>query len=320
MLEKLPKGLQDVISSLTHTQLSYLQSALSHVKHFDFFGLPKELRFMVSRCLLCNSISKSINLRSGEEESLLPGLSLMIANKQIMSEMFVILHESRVPVFKFDMANKDVFEAKLRSALARFAKVEIEVFLEDFLVDSEEGSLSVFLRKLVLEINALHPEADNAKPPKVHLCFHGSRIDFPETERQLPKRSICHPAQKFHDRDDAYEVRIGMLFLQVQPKKTIEMIASSLCHTPGQRRTTLTSNVDHDWPDDSLQLLIIDAKLVSFKDAEMRKMGVMQLSPAGPPAYWTIGIIYDTWQSERSLEDVACRIAAMKIADAHLRG
>lgn len=311
-LEQLLKLLQSEQTTLTREQSQTSSSSMSQTDHFDFFGLPMELRTMILRHVLC---SPSGRITSGHynwkprwdcdcesewecdcEPSNLEGLEVLWANRQLSSEAMAVMEEINTLVWTFDytedLPGSIAMRDQFASSVSSFRRTGLNFVLYDVHISTTTENEQEPNGALVKLVDAIQTAVHAGRAPtKLSIDVYFTIYDgdsYPYILHDYAAK--CSRNNVAAVMDEGQEDRLYLCgFLRLQLQHMLKKHHDILAGLPGVK---LRSDVEHD-VDNGIQWLRCSDDLAVFKDSTRRNMGLIRpIAGAAPNAEWTMEVNY----------------------------
>lgn len=276
-LQSLPVALQSELKTVSPEHFRLLLSSVCQCHHFDFFGLPGELRNNILEALFTTKTGRVRPRDAGCKP--LYGLGILRTNRALHTEALAALHKVNTVVWTFDGGKKlPTSESKLHQyveSITSFFRVELRIVLYQLWVDLEqtfEDEPNGIVKRLIGSIQSAVHNRHAKSDINVHIVFSTAHHRVSDTilSDYETKYSKAGLALLGLDHDEAEPYLAGFLRLQLQ-----EMLSDydhALARLP---KLKITTNVDNADVENGIIWLNDDYYYAVFKDMTSRKMGMV---------------------------------------------
>jgi hypothetical protein len=264
--------------------LSLLTHEFSH-DHFDFLGLPLELRSRIMEILFQTKRGRLRPFSVHDLGETMSGLQILRVCKQIHVEGIMTLRRFNAINFDYNITRPPRSLEQYDHMITHFSRIKINTTLNKWYIRADSRSKtdpSGMLRRvaqLLQTVNAPGGLPNIPQPTKLEITlqfnarFHGTR----RASAQNRNLDLFHPEQRFWQADSSstrsYVYRLG--FLKSQLAHAVAKHRSSVAHL---QHVSLITNVE-DFGS-QIEYLRIDDFSVKFRDPHRNIVGIMTLRDA----------------------------------------
>lgn len=281
-LEQLPSTLQAELKLITREKFRLLCASVSRHRHFDFFGLPREIRDMVLGFLFETRYNRVVPASSASK--LLDGIEILRTNKALHQEATAALHKINTVVWTFNeklcLPSASSKQYQYANSLTAFNKIELNITMHDIYVDSksdDESGPNGIMKKMLDTIEAAvhHKTAPSEMWVKVNFGVVYPEIDYDlldDFETRFSKEELGSGAYVKRQLQEPYLA--GFVRLQLQ-----NMLSNHDHAWMRSANVNVQTNVDNENFENGTAWLRHHDKLAVFKNPANRLMGKVEPQP-----------------------------------------